>query len=103
MGYTTLALSAEEIRSQMKQLENWVVKDSALERSYRSKHYMDGLERLNAIAQLSEAENHHPELILEWGNLTIRYWTHTANGITALDFQMARKVEAILSSSQTSN
>jgi len=80
----------------MEQLENWTVEDRALERHYQSKNYLDGLEKLNGIAKMSETENHHPELLLEWGRLTIRYWTHTANGITALDFQLARQAELIL-------
>jgi len=96
MGCPTVALSAEEIRHHMEQLENWTVEGHALERRYHSKSYLDGLEKLNGIAQISETENHHPELLLEWGRLTIRYWTHTANGITALDFQLARQAELIL-------
>lgn len=101
MGCPTVALSAEEIRHHMEQLENWTVEGHALERRYPSKSYLDGLEKLNDIAQMSEAENHHPELVLEWGNLTIRYWTHTANGVTALDFQLARWAENILSGSKS--
>jgi 4a-hydroxytetrahydrobiopterin dehydratase len=93
----TEALSAEEIREKMETLPGWQTKDNALERIYGASCYLDGLEKLNAIAQLSEAEDHHPELTLGWRKLTVRYWTHTAHGITELDFQLAKKAEAILS------
>jgi 4a-hydroxytetrahydrobiopterin dehydratase len=98
----TEALSAEVIHERMETLSSWQVKDNALERVYNAGSYVEGLEKLNAIAQLSEAENHHPELTLAWRKLTVRYWTHTAHGITQLDFQLARKAEAILSSRSSS-
>jgi len=93
------AMSAEEIRENLSELADWQVRDTALERVYKAASYLDGLAKLNAIAQASEAENHHPELLLEWKKLTVRYWTHTAHGITALDFRLAQKAEVILSGS----
>jgi 4a-hydroxytetrahydrobiopterin dehydratase len=91
-------LAEPEIRERLRQLPYWRLKDNALERQYDGASYLDALEKLNAVARLSEAADHHPELRLGWKHLTIRYWTHTADGVTALDFELAQRVEALLDS-----
>lgn len=96
MACPTTALSAEEIRQQLANLPNWQYKENALERFYKAHSYLEGLEKLNTIAQLSEAADHHPDLVLGWRKLTIRYWTHTAQGVTALDFDLAQQAEKAL-------
>jgi 4a-hydroxytetrahydrobiopterin dehydratase len=77
-------------------LPNWTLHDNALERVYHASSYLDALECLNKIARQAETANHHPDLLLSWRTLTVRYWTHTAQGVTALDFELAQQVERIL-------
>ncbi|HEY9687500.1 MAG TPA: 4a-hydroxytetrahydrobiopterin dehydratase [Coleofasciculaceae cyanobacterium] len=96
MTCTRTALTQDEIRKHLEQLPTWQLVDNALERHYDGQSYLEALEKLNAIAQLSEASDHHPELRLGWKHLTIRYWTHVANGVTELDFELAHRVEALL-------
>lgn len=96
MPCPTQALSAVDIEAQLKALPHWQLKDKALERTYTGKTYLAALEILNRIAQLSETADHHPDLSLHWKKLTLRYWTHTAQGVTELDFQLAHQVEAML-------
>jgi 4a-hydroxytetrahydrobiopterin dehydratase len=91
------AISSEALQDQLSQeLALWQLKDNALERVYRGVSYLDALDKLNAIAQHAEVADHHPDLALHWKTLIIRYWTHTANGVTALDLEQARQVEAFL-------
>lgn len=92
----TKALNAEAITEKLKTLPQWQFRQNALERVYVGKTYLEALERLNAIARLSEAANHHPDLSLAWKTLTVRYWTHTAQGVTDLDFMLANQAEQVL-------
>lgn len=95
---SSMQLTTHEIQEKLIGLPEWEFRENALERVYQGKSYMDALEKLNAIAQASEAADHHPDLILSWRKLTVRYWTHTAQGVTELDFQLARQVEEVLAS-----
>jgi 4a-hydroxytetrahydrobiopterin dehydratase len=90
------ALSQDEIESRLRDLPDWQYKDNALERVYDGESYLQALDKLVAIARLSEAADHHPDLSLIWKKLTVRYWTHTAQGVTELDFQLARKAGQLL-------
>ena len=96
MACPTHALSERDILEQLQTLPHWRLQDNALERQYTGETYLSALEKLNRIARLSEAADHHPDLALNWKKLIVRYWTHTANGVTELDFQLARQAEAVL-------
>lgn len=96
MSCPTIGLTAETIRQNLSEIPLWHYHDNALERVYEGQTYLDALAKLDAIGRLSESENHHPDLTLSWKKLTIRYWTHTARGVTAMDFQLARQVESLL-------
>ena len=99
MTCPTEPLSSLEIQSRLQALPHWAVQDNALERVYQANSYLEALDILNKIARQAEAANHHPDLILSWRKLTVRYWTHTSQGITELDFEQAHQVESILAQS----
>jgi 4a-hydroxytetrahydrobiopterin dehydratase len=50
---------------------------------------------VNAIGYLCEAADHHPDLLVSWGKVTVRLNTHTAGGVTDKDFEIARKIEEV--------
>lgn len=51
----------------------------------------------NAVAFIAAEEGHHPELIIEYGACTVRYWTHAIDGLSENDFICAAKVDQLLS------
>ena len=47
------------------------------------------------VAALAEERNHHPRMTVDWGKLTILWWSHEAGGVTSADLQMAQGCDAI--------
>lgn len=70
-----------------------------LERIHACADFATALHLVNRIGELAEAEDHHPELTIEWGRLTIRYWTHTLGGLHRNDFILAARTEQLLQAS----
>ena len=66
-----------------------------LQRVFKLKNYAQSLEFTNRIAAIAEAEDHHPLIILEWGRVTIQWWTHVVKGLHKNDFVMAAKTDEI--------
>lgn len=94
---THMALSSNDVvRLLDGELSLWYFKENALERVYHAVTYLDALDLLNKVARHAEAVNHHPDLSLNWKTLIIRYWTHTANGVTNVDVEQARAIERLL-------
>jgi 4a-hydroxytetrahydrobiopterin dehydratase len=57
---------------------------------------MPGVDLLNRIAPIAEAEGHHPDLLLTYGSLTIWLTTHAAGGLTDNDFILAARLDKVL-------
>jgi 4a-hydroxytetrahydrobiopterin dehydratase len=76
-------------------LPRWQYQDGHLSRVYVTGNWQLTLMLANAIAFLAEAAWHHPDLLLSYPRLTVRLQTHDAGGITAKDFELARRIEEV--------
>jgi len=90
------ALSQEDITRRLADLPYWKQEDKALVRVQTFPAYKDALDFVYQVGLAAEAENHHPDITMNFKRVTVRYWTHTARGVTALDFKMAAAVERLV-------
>eukprot|EP00250_Pteridium_aquilinum_P033033 c5123_g1_i2 orf=206-634(+) len=64
-----------------------------LKRSWKVKNFVKGIEFFKNIADVAEAEGHHPNLHLEnWNDVHVEIWTHAIGGLTENDFILAAKI-----------
>jgi 4a-hydroxytetrahydrobiopterin dehydratase len=75
--------------------DGWEEADGALERMFRFGDFVEALDFVNRVGELAEAEGHHPDIVIHWNEVTLRYWTHTAGGITDLDRRLAEKTSLL--------
>jgi 4a-hydroxytetrahydrobiopterin dehydratase len=71
--------------------EVWSEVDGALERTFQFRDFVESLAFVNRVGELAEAENHHPDIAIHYNRVTLRWWTHTAGGITDRDRELAEK------------
>jgi len=67
-----------------------------LERVFKLKNYAQALELTNKIAAIAEEQDHHPLIVLEWGKVTVQWWTHQISGLHKNDFIMAAKTDHLI-------
>jgi 4a-hydroxytetrahydrobiopterin dehydratase len=95
----TPTLTKAEIDELLQQLSGWSVDETGghlqLTKTFRFKGFLPGVELVNAIARIAEAEAHHPDLHLSYGSLRVELWTHAAGGLTENDFVLAAKIDQI--------
>ena len=93
------SLTDAEIADLQPHVPQWqlVTQDNILrlQRVFKLKNYAQALEFTNKIAAIAEAEDHHPLMILEWGRVTVQWWTHVVKGMHKNDFVMAAKTDEI--------
>ena len=81
------------------QLPLWEVQEQSavlqLARIYKFGDYLSALKFVNRVAELAEKHNHHPALTLEWGKVTVSWWTHSLGGLHLNDFILAAHTEQI--------
>jgi 4a-hydroxytetrahydrobiopterin dehydratase len=99
----TPPLPRAEIDRLHEQVSGWSVEEVdghlRLTRAVKFKGFMPGVELINLIAPIAEAEGHHPDLLLSYGSLTIWLWTHAAGGLTENDFILAARIDQAISQS----
>lgn len=71
-----------------------IVDGRRLEKTYRLPDFALALELVRRVGAAAERQNHHPELLLSWGRVDVRLWTHDADGLTERDFILAAACDA---------
>lgn len=66
-----------------------------LVRRIKLKNFVAALEMAGAVGELAESENHHPRLVVEYGSLTVCWWTHAIGGLHKNDFIMAARTDRL--------
>ena len=93
------ALTDAEIADLLPQVPQWqiITQDGVLrlQRVFKLKNYAQALELTNELAAIAEEEDHHPLIILEWGRVTVQWWTHKIGGLHKNDFIMAAKSDEV--------
>lgn len=67
-----------------------------LKREFAFKNFKQAMAFSNRLADLAEAEGHHPGIFTEWGKVTVTWWSHSIRGLHRNDFIMAAKTDTLL-------
>src|SRR5438105_2891412 len=97
-GGEVSALLPDRVANLLKQIPGWSLTSDGkrLTRSWRVKDFMTGLDFFRRIAEIAEAEDHHPDLhLVGYRNVTIDLWTHAVGGLTENDFILAAKISEL--------
>ena len=92
-----LELSNEyEVTDALKSLPLWVRENEKIQREFSASDFASAIGFVNAVAILAEKLDHHPDiLIYGWNKVRITLSTHSSGGLTALDFNLAKRIEAL--------
>jgi 4a-hydroxytetrahydrobiopterin dehydratase len=82
--------------------DGWdVVEEHHLEREYDLSDFREALEFTNAVGEIAEAQDHHPDIELGWGRVQLNIRTHKIDGLTENDFILAAKADEAFESMAT--
>ena len=66
-----------------------------LERTFRFKNFRLALAFTDRVGELAESEAHHPQIVTEWGEVAVAWWTHAIRGLHRNDYVMAAKTDQL--------
>lgn len=93
-------VTESEAQELMKQIPDWSLIEidgiKQLERQYKFKNFVKAMAFANQLAEVAEAEGHHPGMLVEWGKVTVTWWSHSIKGLHNNDFVMAAKTDSLL-------
>jgi 4a-hydroxytetrahydrobiopterin dehydratase len=79
----------------MKFMADWIESDGALEKTLELASFPAAIAFVQRVAELAEAENHHPDISISYRKVTLRWTTHSAGGITDRDRELARRTDEL--------
>jgi 4a-hydroxytetrahydrobiopterin dehydratase len=87
--------TAVEIRDWSKLIPEWKIENGTLCRTFKFENYYQTMAFVNALAWISHAEDHHPDLLVRYNTCEVCYSTHSVGGLSENDFICAAKVEML--------
>ena len=93
-------LAPEEAEGYRAQAPDWALVDDAtrIERRFRFKDFHEAFAFVAHVAELAEAEGHHPDITFGWGYAAVSLRTKKSKGLHENDFIMAAKFDRLASS-----
>jgi 4a-hydroxytetrahydrobiopterin dehydratase len=88
-------LSNAEIEEKLAGLPGWELKGEAIEKSFRREDFIGSVRLVESLVEPAEAMNHHPDLSISWDTVTVTISTHSEGGLTANDFELAGRIDAL--------
>jgi len=90
------ALNAAQIDEKLVSLPHWRFENGWLRRRYKTHSWKGTLMVVNTVGHLAEAAWHHPDIAASYAFVEVKLMTHTAQGITDKDFELAHKIEEVV-------
>tara|TARA_X000001036_G_C20043183_1_gene547812 strand:- start:107 stop:445 length:339 start_codon:yes stop_codon:yes gene_type:complete len=96
----TPAFDTSEIHKYLKKVDDWDVKSDDnksfyLIKNFKFINFKESLNFVNKIGDISEGENHHPDIYFGWGYCKVKIFTHAIKGLAESDFILAAKIDKI--------
>jgi 4a-hydroxytetrahydrobiopterin dehydratase len=79
----------------LKQIPGWDVSKGHLYRQFKFKNFVENMVFINKVADLAEAERHHPDFCVHYNRVEFDIWTHAIGGLSENDFILAAKISEL--------
>jgi 4a-hydroxytetrahydrobiopterin dehydratase len=87
-------LTEKEAAAKLQKVPGWARKGVEISRLYTFSGFVAAMAFVNHVADLAESMDHHPDILIQYKKVKLTLSTHSAGGLTDLDFTLARKIDA---------
>ncbi len=88
-----MKLKKQEIDARLSNLSGWQLVDDSIRKDFKLKDFSEAMGFVVKIALEAERVQHHPDITIEYNRVRIILTTHSEEGLTAMDFDLAGKIE----------
>jgi 4a-hydroxytetrahydrobiopterin dehydratase len=83
------------IAHELTEISGWERAGDTIVKTVKLADFKAAMGFVNEVAEVAEAQNHHPDITIQWNKVTLTLSTHAAGGLTAYDFRLARLLDAL--------
>jgi 4a-hydroxytetrahydrobiopterin dehydratase len=88
-------LSDSEIEARLADLEGWVREGETIVKTFELADFVGSVHFIDRLVEPAEQMGHHPDLNVSWNKVRVSITTHAAGGLTANDFELAKRIEGV--------
>ena len=92
----TPPMDPDTAREMMEQVPGWELGDNKLTRRFKFRDFAEAMAFVNRVADLAEAEGHHPDIHISWNRVRLDLTTHAIKGLSDNDFIMAARTNELV-------
>jgi 4a-hydroxytetrahydrobiopterin dehydratase len=95
MPFVMELLTQEQVTAELDATPGWSQDGKSIVTVVTREDFRDALLFVNAVGYLAETANHHPDIKIGWNKVTLELSSHSAGGLTASDFALARQINSL--------
>lgn len=88
-------LENDEIEGKLAELDGWSREGDAITKEFEKGDFKGSVAFVNELTPVAEEMNHHPDLEVSWATVKVAITTHSEGGLTAGDFELAGRIDAL--------
>lgn len=88
-------LGDAEIEEKLASLSGWRRSGDAIEKEFKRDDFVGSVRFVDSLVEPAEEMGHHPDLAISWDTVTVTLSSHSEGGLTAADFELAAKIDAL--------
>ena len=89
------ASTEQEIQAELAKLPDWRREGNEIVRTLKFPGFGGSIAFVNAIAEEAEKADHHPDILIQYNQVTLRLSTHDAGGLSSRDFSLAHTADRL--------
>ncbi len=89
-------LTENQIATSLADLPEWAEVGGTLQRTFDFADFVESMIFVNKVAEVAEADQHHPDILIRYNRVTLTLSTHDAGGITEKDFALASTADSFV-------
>jgi 4a-hydroxytetrahydrobiopterin dehydratase len=88
-------LNVDEAKKLLAQVPTWDLEEKVIRKNFKFKNFREAMKFINRMAEIAEAEGHHPDFTVHYNRVEVEIWTHAIGGLSENDFILAAKLDQI--------
>lgn len=88
-------LGESEVDERLAALSGWERRGDAIVKEFERGDFVGSVRFVQSLVEPAEGMDHHPDLEISWATVTVKLSSHSEGGLTAADFELASKIDAL--------
>jgi 4a-hydroxytetrahydrobiopterin dehydratase len=88
-------IKRDEAKIRLKKVPEWELEKKHIERTFEFDDFAGAIDFVNAVAEVAEDEEHHPDIDIRYNKVRLVLSTHSKGGLTELDFGLAERIDTL--------